>query len=157
MKRYLKQTFLKYQKICEWLMSKYNCPMKQTSLAYQPCVTPKGSDGHCRRMQNCDFAEVRSNFWLVLGYLCMIENSYVSKLHLTIISCYSFVSSTKFLVLIAVALAFAVRTQSTWKPRWRRCNVTTTMHPFGDQMVASKAPANSRYLNPKNEVIRNHN
>lgn len=47
----------------------------QPNKNYQRCVTPSGKDGHCKHMQHCMTSDIKSNFWKVLDYFCVIERS----------------------------------------------------------------------------------
>lgn len=56
-------------------MRKTILSFSQPNKNYQACVTPSGKNGHCKHVQHCMTSDIKSNFWKVFDYFCIIERS----------------------------------------------------------------------------------
>ncbi|CAO1306775.1 unnamed protein product [Diamesa tonsa] len=48
---------------------------KKPNKNYQECVAPGGRKAHCKHVQHCMTADIKSNFWKLFDYMCIIERS----------------------------------------------------------------------------------
>ncbi|KAG5681288.1 hypothetical protein PVAND_010739 [Polypedilum vanderplanki] len=49
--------------------------LRQPNKNYQVCTTPSGKAGHCKHIRHCMTSDIKSNFWKLLDYFCVIERS----------------------------------------------------------------------------------